>query len=313
MSHRMPFPIECSKWLLLVSDQTQGGVSISNESLGDSGVGKTSFIQRFCTDNFKDTFSATIGVDLQVKMLNIDSRVVALQLWDTVRRSFLLLISLALLPLSFRPVKNGLFVVDRFFPFDALPSLSFRSITKQYFRKSDGVILVYDVTSEITFRNVRAWMTSVRVSSSRWFLRLSRHRRRSVGSSWRWLCRCPGGKQNGSVRRRWKTTREIQRRSEAGRCKNSLCQARKHSLSRLWIGVRMFILRKQRSIGHICGRNHGSYRSVRTAFSLSLSRISDGREREISIFRLMQEKDDKQRKGENIVDIGTKKKKRGCC
>jgi len=53
--------------------------------LGDSGVGKTSFIQRFCTDTFKDTFSATIGVDLQVKMLNIDSRIVALQLWDTVR------------------------------------------------------------------------------------------------------------------------------------------------------------------------------------------------------------------------------------
>jgi len=47
-------------------------------------VGKTSFIQRFCTDSFKDTFAATIGVDLQVKMLNIESRVIALQLWDTV-------------------------------------------------------------------------------------------------------------------------------------------------------------------------------------------------------------------------------------
>ncbi len=55
--------------------------------LGDSGVGKTSFIQRFCTDNFKDTFAATIGVDLQVKMLNIDNRIVALQLWDTVRKT----------------------------------------------------------------------------------------------------------------------------------------------------------------------------------------------------------------------------------
>ncbi len=54
--------------------------------LGDSGVGKTSFIQRFCTDNFKDTFSATIGVDLQVKMLNIENRIVALQIWDTVRK-----------------------------------------------------------------------------------------------------------------------------------------------------------------------------------------------------------------------------------
>ena len=32
-----------------------------------------------------------------------------------------------------------------------------------------------------------------------------------------------------------------------------------------------------------------------------------------SIFRIMQDKDDKQRKGENIVDISSKKKKRGCC
>ncbi|CAF4406830.1 unnamed protein product, partial [Adineta steineri] len=51
--------------------------------IGDSGVGKTSFIQRFCTDSFKDSFAATIGVDLQVKMLNIDNRIIALQLWDT--------------------------------------------------------------------------------------------------------------------------------------------------------------------------------------------------------------------------------------
>jgi hypothetical protein len=31
------------------------------------------------------------------------------------------------------------------------------------------------------------------------------------------------------------------------------------------------------------------------------------------MYRLMQEKDDKQRKGENIVDISSKKKKGGCC
>ena len=77
--------------------------------LGDSGVGKTSFIQRFCTDNFKDTFSATIGVDLQVKMLNIDSRVVALQLWDTVESTFAqsLLLTFDTFLCS-RPVKRGL-------------------------------------------------------------------------------------------------------------------------------------------------------------------------------------------------------------
>ncbi len=59
--------------------------------LGDSGVGKTSFIQRFCRDNFKENFSATVGIDLQVKMLNIDNQIIALQLWDTVKINFLFL------------------------------------------------------------------------------------------------------------------------------------------------------------------------------------------------------------------------------
>lgn len=31
------------------------------------------------------------------------------------------------------------------------------------------------------------------------------------------------------------------------------------------------------------------------------------------IYRLMQEKDDKQRKGENVIDISTKNKKSRCC
>ncbi|CAF3344475.1 unnamed protein product [Rotaria sp. Silwood1] len=90
--------------------------------IGDSGVGKTSLIQRFCKDHFTEAFSATLGVDLQVKMLNIDNRIIALQLWDTAGQE------------------------------------RFRSITKQYLRKSDGIILVYDVTSEITFQNVRSWI-----------------------------------------------------------------------------------------------------------------------------------------------------------
>ena len=40
----------------------------------------------------------------------------------------------------------------------------FRSITKQYFRKADGVLVMYDVTSENSFTNVRNWMDSVQVS-----------------------------------------------------------------------------------------------------------------------------------------------------
>ncbi|XP_070566562.1 EF-hand calcium-binding domain-containing protein 4B-like isoform X2 [Ptychodera flava] len=93
--------------------------------VGDSGVGKSSFIYRFCKDSFKSNFSATIGVDFQVKNVIVDRKMIALQLWDTAGQE------------------------------------RFRSITKQYFRKADGVLVVYDISSESSFTNVRNWMTSV--------------------------------------------------------------------------------------------------------------------------------------------------------
>jgi len=185
--------------------------------IGDSGVGKTSFIQRFCTDNFKDAFAATIGVDLQVKMLNIDNRIVALQLWDTAGQE------------------------------------RFRSITKQYFRKSDGVILVYDVTSEITFRNVRAWMTSVRESADDDCVVAI------VGN------------------------------------KTDLCGDDEKRPVKYKDGAKL-------ADEYGCLFFESSAR-----LGTSIMEIME------AIARIMQEKDDKQRKGENLVDISSKKKKRGCC
>ncbi|KAK6191352.1 hypothetical protein SNE40_003067 [Patella caerulea] len=93
--------------------------------VGDSGVGKSSFIHRFCNDSFKGTFAATIGVDFQIKTVEQDGHIIALQLWDTAGQE------------------------------------RFRSITKQYFRKADGVVIMYDVTCESTFTNIRNWMLSV--------------------------------------------------------------------------------------------------------------------------------------------------------
>jgi Ras and EF-hand domain-containing protein len=38
----------------------------------------------------------------------------------------------------------------------------FRSITQSYFRKADGVMMLFDVTNERSFVNVRQWMQSIR-------------------------------------------------------------------------------------------------------------------------------------------------------
>ncbi|KAH7725401.1 Protein 4R79.2 b [Aphelenchoides avenae] len=95
--------------------------------VGDSAVGKTCFLHRFCHNRFKPLFNATIGVDFTVKTIKVHDRLVAVQLWDTAGQE------------------------------------RFRSITKQYFRKADGVVLMYDITSEQSFLSVRDWIESVRV------------------------------------------------------------------------------------------------------------------------------------------------------
>nr|VZI45858.1 unnamed protein product [Spirometra erinaceieuropaei] len=92
--------------------------------IGNSGVGKTSILQTYVTGIFSQTAS-TVGVDVHVKPMKVDGASVVLQLWDTAGQE------------------------------------RYRSITKQYFRKADGVVLVYDVTSELSFLELRGWMQSV--------------------------------------------------------------------------------------------------------------------------------------------------------
>ncbi|KAL5266814.1 hypothetical protein ACHWQZ_G004008 [Mnemiopsis leidyi] len=93
--------------------------------LGDSAVGKSSFIMRLCHNRFQAAFQPTIGVDFQVKTMLIQNTVVSLQLWDTAGQE------------------------------------RFRAITKSYLRRVDGVILMYDVTRESSFRNIRDWIQSI--------------------------------------------------------------------------------------------------------------------------------------------------------
>ncbi|XP_061577360.1 EF-hand calcium-binding domain-containing protein 4B [Cololabis saira] len=94
--------------------------------VGNSSVGKTSFLRRFCDDSFHPGTSATVGLDYSVKTIHVDNSQVALQMWDTAGQE------------------------------------RYRSITKQFFRKADGVVVMYDVTDEQSFTAVRQWLTSVK-------------------------------------------------------------------------------------------------------------------------------------------------------
>lgn len=51
--------------------------------LGDSGVGKTSLMTRYVKDRFSHQYKATIGADFLTKDLEVDGRLVTMQIWDT--------------------------------------------------------------------------------------------------------------------------------------------------------------------------------------------------------------------------------------
>ena len=75
---------------------------------GDAGCGKTTLTQRFLTNLFVSDSKMTIGVDFEVKSLEVDKQKVKLQIWDfggEERFRFLL-------PTYVRGARGGLFIYD---------------------------------------------------------------------------------------------------------------------------------------------------------------------------------------------------------
>ena len=50
--------------------------------VGDSGVGKTSLLNRFCYSKFDPTLAPTIGTDFSTKIIKKNETILRLQLWD---------------------------------------------------------------------------------------------------------------------------------------------------------------------------------------------------------------------------------------
>lgn len=51
--------------------------------IGDSGVGKTSFLNRFCSGTFKHNIQCTVGLEYGQKVIKLNDRKIMVQLWDT--------------------------------------------------------------------------------------------------------------------------------------------------------------------------------------------------------------------------------------
>uniref|UniRef100_A0A182X8H7 Ras-related protein Rab-3 n=1 Tax=Anopheles quadriannulatus TaxID=34691 RepID=A0A182X8H7_ANOQN len=97
--------------------------------IGNSSVGKTSFLFRYADDSFTSAFVSTVGIDFKVKTVFRHDKRVKLQIWDTAGQE------------------------------------RYRTITTAYYRGAMGFILMYDITNEESFNSVQDWVTQIKTYS----------------------------------------------------------------------------------------------------------------------------------------------------
>ncbi|WCJ31751.1 hypothetical protein M5689_013212 [Euphorbia peplus] len=89
--------------------------------LGDSGVGKTSLMNQYVYKKFSKQYKATIGADFVTKELQVDDKLVTLQIWDTAGQE------------------------------------RFQSLGAAFYRGADCCVLVYDVNVHKSFETLNNW------------------------------------------------------------------------------------------------------------------------------------------------------------
>ena len=94
--------------------------------IGDSYVGKSSLLSKYVDNNFDENFNSTIGVDFKSKHLDIDDKMIKLQIWDS----------------------SG----DKIF----------KSISCLYYKNCHGIIIVFDLTNRKSFQNVKTWLNEIK-------------------------------------------------------------------------------------------------------------------------------------------------------
>jgi len=93
--------------------------------VGDSQVGKTTFIKRHKTGEFEKKYVTTFGVEVHPLDFCTNYGVVRFNVWDTAGQE------------------------------------QFRWLRKDYYIQSDGSIIIFDVTNRLSYQNVEEWYDNV--------------------------------------------------------------------------------------------------------------------------------------------------------
>ena len=93
--------------------------------VGESCVGKTSILYKYTKDFFTNQHLATIGLEYFTTEEKINDKVIRVKIWDTAGQE------------------------------------QYKSLTKNFYKNSNGVFIVYDVTNKSSFEKVQEWIQSV--------------------------------------------------------------------------------------------------------------------------------------------------------
>ena len=95
--------------------------------IGNASVGKTSIFNKFINGEFSKTYKSTITVECKSKYLKLDKNLFAkLNIWDTCGTEI------------------------------------YRAVTQQYYRGAQGAIVIFDLTKQNTFNDLKKWIKDIK-------------------------------------------------------------------------------------------------------------------------------------------------------
>jgi len=98
--------------------------------IGDTGVGKTSILNRFTDDTYNRNYISTIGIDYRIKMVKLLEKITQLTIFDTAGQE------------------------------------RYRSLAKSYYKGSQAVIIAYDITDKDSLDSVKSWLSDLNSNTS---------------------------------------------------------------------------------------------------------------------------------------------------
>lgn len=101
-------------------------VTIKCVLIGDGAVGKTSLRERYLGRGFSASYMMTIGADFALKKVRVDGETINVQLWDLAGQQH------------------------------------FTRVRTLYYRGIRGLLAVFDVTRDATYKNLEYWINEIK-------------------------------------------------------------------------------------------------------------------------------------------------------